>query len=145
MAASDTKLGALYGVVALFALFITASAHPAESRDEAHPVQVVVLQETTARGAVHTYELQNTSRGVVAYFHWFGAGSAPVPYCLRPDGSVRVCSKAVTLTPEGDYWVHERYLRSGERVKFEAIPNADEVVGVRLWLHGKDVYVWGAR
>jgi hypothetical protein len=41
--------------------------------------------------------------------------------------------------------VRERFLRSGERVKCEAVPNADEVMGVRLWLHGKDVYVWRAR
>jgi len=48
----------------------------------------------------------------------------------------------IYLTSENDPNVHESYLQPGDSVRFRAVPSKDEQVGVRLWFHGKDEFLW---
>ena len=52
------------------------------------------------------------------------------------------CRLYYYLTPENDPNVHESYLQPGDSVRFRVVPSKDEQVGVRLWFHGKDEFLW---
>ena len=89
-----------------------------------------------------TFALGNSASEALAYEHWMSQGPEPVPYCRDPQGSVRICALRIYLTPENDPNVHESYLQPGDSVRFRAVPSKDEQVGVRLWFHGKDEFLW---
>lgn len=108
----------------------------------AHSGQPVLVIELTPHGTVHRFRVRNDSKESIAYAHWFGGNAAPVPYCKDARGVIRICARSVLVTPDGEFWIHERYMQPGDRVVFEAVPDADEVVGIKLWVSGSECYVW---
>jgi hypothetical protein len=46
------------------------------------------------------------------------------------------------LDEAGNFWVHESYLKPGQRVRFVAQPGNATAIGVLLWIDGKETYVW---
>jgi hypothetical protein len=112
------------------------------SANSEHPVS---FTELTPHGRVHRFRVRNDSKDVVAYAHWFSGGAAPVPYCKDAGGEIRVCARSVVVTSDGEFWIHPRYLKPGERVVFEAVPGADEIVGIKLWMSGSEYYVWAEK
>jgi hypothetical protein len=95
------------------------------------------------RGAERvTIEMRNISSESVAYAHWFGLDSEPVPYCRTSDESLRPCGTKVMLDEADNFWIHESYLKPGQRVRFVAQPGNAAAVGVLLWIGGKETYVW---
>lgn len=122
--------------LAILALAAAVSAHPGQ------PVSII---ELISHSTVHRFRVRNDSKEFVAYAHWFGGNAAPVPYCKDAREVIRICGRSVVVTPEGEFWIHERYMQPGERVVFEAVPDADEVVGIKLWMAGVEYYVWAAK
>jgi hypothetical protein len=108
----------------------------------AHSVQPVSVTELTSQGTAHRFEVQNDSKERVAYAHWFGGSPAPVPYCKNASGTIRICARSVLILPDGEPYIHERYIQPGQRVVFDAFPGTDEIVGIKLWISGSEHYVW---
>ena len=91
-----------------------------------------------------TFEMRNLTSESVAYAHWFSLDPEPVPYCRSSDGSSRPCGTRVMLDEADNFWIHESYLKPGQRVRFVAQPGSATAVGVLLWIDGKETYVWSA-
>jgi hypothetical protein len=106
---------------------------------------LVSVTRISQRGHKATYELRNLSPEPIAYAHWFGEDAEPVPYCLSQDGSSKPCGTKVVLNSDDSFWIHESYLRPGQRVRFVAQPGSAMAVGVLLWVDGKERYVWSDR
>jgi hypothetical protein len=105
------------------------------------PVSVKRLGRGTARV---TFEVRNLTSTPVAYARWFGLGPEPVPYCRSGEGALRLCGSKAMLDEAGNLWIHESYLKPGQRVRFVAHPGSATAVGVLLWVGGKETYVWSA-
>jgi hypothetical protein len=102
----------------------------------------VVISMIGANGKKTAFVMRNTSPEVVEYFHWFSLDSSPVPYCRRADQSVYFCGVHAMVDSADNPWIHEQFLPPGESVKFVAHAEGAEAVGVKLWLQGKEQFVW---
>ena len=102
----------------------------------------VLIEQVSAEGGLADFTVRNVSPQIVAYFHWFTLDSSPVPYCQNPDGSIYVCALKVIVDDHGNPWTHELYLKPGDTVRFRARVKGAVAVGIKLWLDGKESYVW---
>jgi hypothetical protein len=130
-------------VVSLKVLVLAASVGASTiAQDLRMPPVGLGLRIIRTHSSIIEVELSNAGAEPVMYFHWFGSGVAPVPYCKSKSGSVRICALQVSVDAEGIPDTHERPIDPGKSVVFSAAPGRDEVVGVRLWFHGAETYIW---
>jgi hypothetical protein len=103
----------------------------------------IQLDRLRTRFGTSYFRMRNTSSEVIQYYHWFGQGDGPVPYCRCADQTIRACSKVI-YTDGDDYYIHERPIESGKAVTFSAETRDAVALGVLLWLDGREQYVWSA-
>ena len=110
----------------------------------AHGASLRLTSAKLLKGATFKarFELANGATKALAYEHWMTQGPEPVPYCRDATGHIHICALRVFVDGDDEPYVHESYLQPGDSVKFEAIPSKDEHAGVKLWIDGKEEYLW---
>ena len=102
---------------------------------------LIQLEELRTRDGTSYFRMTNRSDNAVLYYHWFGQGAEPVPYCRYADETIRACSKIIYV--DGDrLHIHERPIGPGRAVTFSAETKDAAALGVLLWLDGREQYVW---
>jgi hypothetical protein len=129
-------------ICALPVLLLSGCASTSYYKDVTVDANGISLTLTSSDASRAALRMKNTSSAPIAYDHWMAQGPDATPYSCDSTGVIRICSSRVFLTPEGRPMTHETYLQPGSQISFEARPSPGEQVGVRLWIAGRDQYVW---